>query len=66
MQREKNAKGGGDLFMVVKGTGREGGHSLRCRCVEEEMSVDHGYFPNVDLICLPIKESPASHSPGSS
>lgn len=52
--------------MVVKGTGREGGHSLRCRYAEEEVSVDHGYFPDVDLICLPIKESPASHSPDSS
>lgn len=52
--------------MVVKGTGREGGHSLRCSYVEEEMSMDHGYFSNVDLICLPIKESPASHSPGPS
>lgn len=52
--------------MVVRWTGREGGPSPRYRYVEEEISVDHGYFSNVDLICLPIKESPASHCPGPS
>lgn len=46
-----SAKGGGDPFMVMEGTGKEG-RPLRCNCVPEEVSVDHEYFPNIDSLCL--------------
>lgn len=40
--------------MVMEGAGKEG-RSLRCSCAPEVMSVDHGYLPNIDLLCLHSK-----------
>lgn len=37
--------------MVMEETGKEG-RPLRCSCVPEEVSVDRGYFPNIDSLCL--------------
>lgn len=46
-----NCKDGGDPFMVLEGAGKEG-RPFRCSCVPEEMSLDHGCLPNIDLLCL--------------
>lgn len=45
------AKGGGDPYVAMEGTGK-GGRPLRGSCVPEEMSVDHGCLPNTGLLCL--------------